>query len=395
MSSSPLRLAYFSPLPPARSGIADYSRDLLPELASRCALTVFTVDEAAIAPPGIDLRPAVEFARVRDQFDLALYHMGNSLYHDDIYRLLTRYPGVVVLHDVYLHHLMAERTAGRGNFPAYAREMGYARGLTGYRLARQIRDGHIPTPLYEEPLNRRLIATSLGFIVHSDFAAQAIRERRPDAHIGVVAQPIGDHPAVSRREQLGLPPDTVLFAVVGQVTAVKQLPATLRALSALRQNYPDVHLLIVGEVLPEVTLDAAIAELDLAEVVTQVGYAPTLQDFVDWTATADVVINLRQPTLGETSAAVLRALELGRPLVVTDHGWYAEIPDSVAMKVAPGDEAALLVALSDLARSPARRRQMGAAARAYVAETCRPDLVAGAYVAFLESVVDGVMERFR
>jgi glycosyltransferase involved in cell wall biosynthesis len=395
MPSSPLRLAYFSPLPPDRSGIADYSWELLPHLAERCALTVFAVNDATVAPAGFDLRPAAGYPAARLDFDLTLYHMGNSLYHDDIYRLLTRYPGVVVLHDFYLHQLMAERTTGRGDFPAYAREMGYARGVPGYRLARRIRDGRAPSPLYEEPLNARLIDSSLGLVVHSAFAANGVRRRRPDAPVAVVPQPIAGYPARSLRETLGLPASAVVFAVLGQVTAVKQVPVVLKALATLRESIPDIHLLVVGEVLPEVALDRAIADLGMEEAVTQAGYAPTLQAFADYIATADVVINLRLPTLGETSAAALRALDLGRPLVVYNHGWYAEIPDGAAIKVEPGDEAALLAALSDLARSPALRQQLGAAARAYVASTCRPAAVADAYIAFLGSLAASIRERYR
>lgn len=395
MPSPPLRLAYFSPLPPARSGIADYSWELLPHLAERCALTVFATNGATGAPAGFDLRPVAEYPAARLDYDLTLYHMGNSLYHDDIYRLLTRYPGVVVLHDFYLHHLMAERTAGRGDFPAYAREMGYARGVSGYRLARQVRDGCAPSPLYEEPLNARLIDSSLGLIVHSAFVANGVRRQRPDAPVAVVPQPIADYPARSLRETLSLPASAVIFAVLGQVTAVKQVPAVLRALATLRERIPDIHLLVVGEVLTEAALDKTIADLKMEEAVTQVGFAPTLQSFVDYIATADVVINLRQPTLGETSAAALRALDLGRPLVVYNHGWYAEIPDGAAMKVEPGDEAALLAALSGLARSPALRRQIGAAARAYVTSTCRPAAVADAYIAFLGSLAESIQERYR
>lgn len=389
---SPLRIAYFSPLPPARSGIADYSYELLPYLAGHCAVTVYAADAEARAPEELPVRPLDDYPAARWDHDLALYHMGNSLYHDVLYDMVLRYPGVVVLHDFFLHHLLAERTTGRGDFPAYARELHYAHGPAGIALARQIRDHRAPMPLFDEPLNARLVDTSLGLIVHSEYAAAPLRERAPGLPLAVVAQPMtllseSQVRARSRRYELGLADTAVVFAVVGQVTAAKQLPAVLKAVAALRASNPDVHLLIVGEILPEVDLDALIAEYALEPAVIRPGYAATLDEFVDWIATADAAINLRYPTLGETSAAALRALAAGRPLVVYDHGWYSEIPDGAAMKVPPLDDSALLAALSDLARSAAFRQQIGAAGARYVETACRPEAVAGAYATFLDSIV--------
>jgi glycosyltransferase involved in cell wall biosynthesis len=108
---------------------------------------------------------------------------------------------------------------------------------------------------------------------------------------------------------------------------------------------------------------------------------------VDWLHTADVVVNLRQPTVGETSAVALRAMAAGKPLIVFDHGWYSELPDGAAVKTPPGDETALLQAMMRLAGSAELRRDVGDAALAYVRDNCRPARVADAYIAFLNQLL--------
>ena len=81
-------------------------------------------------------------------------------------------------------------------------------------------------------------------------------------------------------------------------------------------------------------------------------------------AAADVHVNLRAPTMGETSGTAIRALCLGKPLVVSDLGWFAELPDEVALKVpVDGDEVeTLTAALELLTARPDVRAAMGAAA---------------------------------
>lgn len=379
-----LRLAYFSPLPPARSGIADYSAELLPYLAERADVTLFA--DGPAAGDGLPRRPLAAFPAERWAFDAPIYHMGNSTYHAGIYRMLLRHPGVTVLHDYTLHHLLAHMTIGAGSFAAYSREMTYALGSAAAPRLRSIRSGREPNPLTEVALSERLIDSSLALIVHSHTVAGWIAATRPLARVAVIPHLVVPRRGRSRRDQLKLPPEAVLIAVVGQVTSAKQLPLALRAFRRLLAFVPDARFLIVGEVLPEVDLDAALGEQGLAERVIRLDYVESFDAFNDWAATADIVLNLRYPTLGETSGAALRVMAAGRPLIVFDHGWYGEIPEGAAVRVPPLDEEALLAALLELARSPERREAMGATAARYVAQVCAPAAVADAYLEFIAAL---------
>ena len=381
-----LRIAYFSPLPPARSGISDYSHELLPYLAQHVDLTLFVDDPAQVAADlqvQFPVKPIAAYPAQRWQFDLPLYQMGNSMHHDTLYEMCLRFPGVVVLHDHVLHHFLAHRAGGG---PGYTRELGYAQGMAGVNLAWEIRGGKRPSPLFDLPLNDRLLDLSLGTIVHSAYVADRIRQQNPQRHVQVIPALIERHPGHSRRAELNWPDDAVIFASVGEVTRSKQVDFALRALQQVRQTVPQARYLIVGAPAPDIDLPALTAALGDAVHIT--GYVNSLAAFVDWIHTADVIVNLRHPTAGETSATALRALAAGKPVIAFNQGWYAELPDDASVKLPPLDEAALVRAMQTLAAAPAQRQAIGAAGVAYVEENCHPAQIAATYGRFLHHIIN-------
>ncbi|MFN2122818.1 MAG: glycosyltransferase family 4 protein [Candidatus Promineifilaceae bacterium] len=384
-----MRIAYFSPLPPQRSGIADYSGELIPHLSRLADLTLFTADPDAVdkaVAVQYDLRSHEQFGDLSDQFDLALYHIGNSEYHDDIARIAFDAPGVIVLHDHNLHHAVALRTIGKGDRFAYAREMGYERGADGVRRAMATRYG-IEPPLFENPLNGRLLDASLGVIVHSQYTARLVERQGYRGSLSIIPALIAPFSGRSRRRELNLPDDAVLFGSFGLISKEKQIIETLHALRRLRTEMPNAYYLLVGNVVAELPVEEAIQELGLHDAVFYAGYAAQLSDFVDWIHTADVVINLRSPTVGETSAAALRAMAAGKALIINDDGWYREIPSAAAAKIPPGDESALLDVMRSIGQSEAVRQAMGNAGRQYTRKVCSPGKIAEEYVRTLTRIM--------
>ncbi len=396
-NTATLRLAYFSPFPPARSGIADYSAELLPHLQQLAEVSLFAARPDEIEPAlahQFPVYPLADYAARRSQFDLALYQMGNSHHHAEMYPFLRRYPGIVVLHDYALHLFIADLTAGQGNYAAYGRELCYALGIAGSRLVWQNRLGWKTNSLVEQPLNNRVIDHSLGLIVHSQFVAQKIAASHPHKQVAVIPAPIETRNGRSRRNELGVDPNTVIFGSFGQVTPAKQIAQALRAFARLRQQQPNLLYLIVGEPEAQTELTALQQSLALAESVRLIGYAPTLDDFVDWLTTCDVVINLRHPTVGETSATALRAMAAAKPLIVSAQGWYQELPDAACCKVPPGDETSLLLAMRSLAASPESRQEMGLAGLTAVAQQHNPAQVAQQYIDFARQLIQRLAQKY-
>jgi glycosyltransferase involved in cell wall biosynthesis len=241
--------------------------------------------------------------------------------------------------------------------------------------------------VFEVPLCNRIIDRSLGLIVHSKTTAATIQTIRPDRPARVIPALIAPLEGNSLRKSLGYPEDTVIFASLGFVNVTKQIELALSTFARLRQAYPNIAYLIVGEIQGDIDLTRLVAELGLENCVKLTGYVQDLSSFLDWTATADVVINLRNPTLGETSAAALRAMAAGKPIIVFDHGWYGELSEEVCRKVPPMDSEALLAAMHDLARDSELRRRMGENAQLAVRQDHNPRKVAEAYIDFTKSVL--------
>jgi glycosyltransferase involved in cell wall biosynthesis len=385
-------LAYFSPLPPERSGIADYSEELLPYLAKLVQLTLFASNPAQVAGElrdAFEVRPIADYNQAHQQYDIALYHMGNSLLHDALYRILLRYPGVTVIHDLGLHDFTIARTIAQGDFVSYVRELGYALGPKGVESAYQIRRGQPEPPLLKAPLNERVLDRSLGVIVHSHYAERWIRDARPNLSIAMVPAPIRtDLGPLSSRRELGCPEDTLLFASAGQVFPHKQVTSALEAFARLRADFPQARYVVIGdEIEQNGNLQAWLQERNLEEAVIRTGHQTDIRNFVSWIAAADILINLRHPTVGETSATALRGLAAGRPVIVSDHGWYAELPDDVCVKVTPNDDEALYQAMRRLAGDPDLRRAIGQRAAAYAQREHSLVAAAQRYLDFIRETV--------
>jgi len=376
-------------LPPERSGIADYSAELLPYLAELAQVTLFATHPERVTDElraAFDVRPISNYRSEAWRYDVALYHMGNSTFHDALYRVLLRYPGITVIHDVGLHDFVAARTLSKDDFAGYARELGYALGPKGVELAYQIRQGRAEPPVLAAPLNERLLDHSLGVIVHSHHAERRIHDSRPDLPIAVIPAPIRtDLGPLRLRSELGCPEDALLFACAGRIFPHKQVASALEAFADLRVDFPQARFAVIGDDLTENTdLQMWLREHALEDAVLPTGYQAELRDYASWIAAADVLINLRYPTLGETSATVLRGLAAGRPVIVSDHGWYAELPDDVCVKVTPNDAEALSQAMRRLAGDSVVRDAIGQRAAAYAQREHSLAAAAQKYLDFIE-----------
>ena len=345
-----MRIAYFSPMPPESSGIADYSALLLPALRERVDVTV--VKRGAKRPPR--------------GTDLSVYHIGNNPdAHGWIFDALRRSPGLVVLHDFVLHHLVAGVTIGRRDGHGYLDAMERGHGVVGRLLAHGVLDKRLP-PLWEArpeefPLTGEVISFASGLVVHSRYVEQRARDAGFTGPIARVAHPAWPDPGVDPAAVAGRP----LIGAFGNVNQSKRVPQLLEAFARVRLDHPEARLLLVGATSPGFDLERRLQRLGLdSEGIVREGYVDERRLW-QLMAACDVHVNLRSPTMGETSGTAIRALTLGKPLVVSDVGWFAELPDGAALRVPIGDDevADLTAALRLLAERPDAREAMGAAAR--------------------------------
>jgi glycosyltransferase involved in cell wall biosynthesis len=373
-----LKVAYYSPLPPARSGVADYSAMLLPELQQRLDVEVVR-------------RTAGRWSRrSADRCDVALYHVGNDPeHHWWIVEALRRRAGVVVLHDFVLHHLIAGMTLGRRDEDGYLDAMQREAGAVGRMLAHGVIDGLLP-PVWEHrahefPLTGEVLSLATGVIVHSAYVERRVRDHGFAGPVWRI--PLAAWPVPTELPDAGLPAERLIVGSFGHFNPAKRLPQLLEAFALLRVRMPEALLLLVGSVAPGV-------QLELPEGAVHFDYVP--EDRL-WSllAAADICVSLRYPTMGETSGIAVRAMSVGRPQVVGDVGWFSELPDEVAFKLhVGGDEVEILAErLELLGRDPELRAAMGAAARAYAEKEHDLGRVADAYAVALEEAAGGEAVR--
>jgi len=218
-------LGFFSPLPPARTGVADYSASLLRALQALATIHVNT--------PG----------------DVNIYHAGNNCLHREIYREALARPGVVILHDAVLQHFLL----GSLSRDAYIAEFVFNYGEWHRELAEDLwwnrSRSAADSRYFQYPMLRRIAERSLAIIVHNPAAASMVRRHAPGAMVVEVPH-LFDPPALppvfeaaDLRERLGVPQTSFLFGVFGHLRESKRLASVFRAF----ERVPECHLLIAGQ----------------------------------------------------------------------------------------------------------------------------------------------------
>jgi glycosyltransferase involved in cell wall biosynthesis len=382
------KVAYLSPLPPCRSGIAAYSAELLPELSKFIDLDLY-VDNESFAfgvKHGFCVRPFQELADRAREYKSIIYQMGNSHFHAHMCGLLEQAPGIVVLHDFFLSGLMywicAQRGAPHEFFSEIAKSHGEAAGASG---------GDLRAKIMAWPCNRGVIENATGLILHSTGAAFLRQEFFPATlcprhviipHLRSLPE-AGETARAAARQPLALDRDDLVIATFGIIAEEKLTCEVVQAFEGIARTIPHAKLLIVGEVV-----DADYAPR-LAHVVDRsaardrirmTGYVAP-QQYRNYVQATDIAVQLRGATRGETSRALMDVLAAGVPAVVNESLTFSDYPADILVRVPDGRAIDLLQqAILKLCDSPNLRAEMGRKARLYVGEHHAPASVAERYV---------------
>ena len=367
-----MRVAYYSPFPPSHSGIADYSTLLLPALRER-------IEEVVVARPGKRLPRA----------DVDLYHVGNS--PDDhawIVDALRKRPGVVVLHELVLHHLIAGITLGRGDGRGYLDAMERDFGVVGRLIGLGVLDNLLPliweTQPERFPLTGTILDLATGLVVHSRYVEEGARRAGYAGPLWRIPHPVWPQRALEPERGFSGDP---LIGCFGHLNMNKRIPVLLEAFAVLRKRRPAARLLLVGSATERFDLDRRVQRLGLGEGLIH-EQRVSEERFERLMAACDVLVNLRSPTMGETSGAVIRGLALGKPMLVSDVGWFSELPDEAVLKI-PVDEYEVQTVAAALELAAAHADELGSAARAYVEAEHDLGRTADLYTAALEEAAGG------
>src|SRR5688500_14250929 len=284
-----MRLAWFSPLPPVRTGLSVHSRELLCRLGETDAIDVF-VDDPVLhdarrlsrLPQSVEIRPALDFvwSARRTPYDLTVYQVGNSAHHAYQWPYLFRYPGLLVLHDGHLHHSRAAALTRQRRHEDYRAEFAACQpdiSPDAAELAIAGFDSHL---YYYWPFTRLVVGASKITAVHTvalrdDLAAESPAARVEFVHLAH-GSPLSLAEAATRRAQvrdrLGIDAETVVFGCFGGLTPEKRVLQIVEVFAAIRHRLPPSFLLLGGEEPPHSDLRRELARHGLEGQTLVTGY---------------------------------------------------------------------------------------------------------------------------
>lgn len=345
-----MTVGWFSPMPPARTGVADYSAALFTELQKRTQIKI-----APIA------------------CDVPIYHVGNNQLHGQIYQRALLQPGVVVLHDAVLHHFYL----GSFRKNEYIQEFVFNYGEFARKEAESLwldRPLSAQDPRYfSRPMLRRVVSAASAVVVHNPAAAKAVREHAPLAsicEIGHFYEPGAVPSAVRRaafREQIGASQKNgFVFAIFGYLRESKRLITILKAFNRLHRLQPHTCLVVAGEFVSQ-DLERSSADLLKQPGICRLPHLSP-KDFELAASSVDCCLNLRYPTAGETSGIAIRLMGAGKPVIVTEGEEWDRFPAEALFRIPPGaaEPEALFQAMAALTLRPDLARYMGSLAANHI-----------------------------
>lgn len=375
-----MHLNWFSPLPPAKTGIADFVSGVVPVLSERARVILWTDQtkwdrsiekHAEVRTYRLEQMPWVELNRA----DLNLYNLGNNhLFHGSIWQVARRQPGAVILHDLRLHEFFDSLYREQWqDTEGYLAQMETHYGEEGRSAAAEsVKNGATGIHSLAEryPLTALALENSLGVLVHTREAYEELKQAKrwllayaPLPFSQKLQSPRAGERHRAKRAN-GQPYRLIVF---GFINRNRRLDVLLQALAQLPQKHKFV-LDIYGEIWDPGYIRKEIHSLGLGRQVSLRGFASE-SDLDVALASADLAVNLRYPTMGEASISQLRIWAHALPTLVTRIGWYGSLPDTVVAHVRPEHEAFdIQKHLNAFLAEPDRFARMGQQGRRLLAE---------------------------
>lgn len=328
------RLAYFSPLPPVKSGISGYSIELLPELSKFYDITLI-VNQVEIDISGlqdiVNVQTDQWFLQHANDFDRVMYQLGNSPYHSYMQPIFNKYPGIMVLHDFYMSGMLAYEELIENKKHVWKNALFNSHGYGA--IKDYYSDSEVAKITY--PCNLNFIANSLGVITHSAYSNNLIQSwygTRPNVVTEVIPllrKPKHAINKVDARKKLNIELNTFVVCSFGFIDATKLNDILLDAwLSSDLHHHVNCKLIFVGENHGAEfgkNLQNKINKYSKNSNIEITGWTDN-ETFKFYLEAADVGVQLRKHSRGETSAAALDCMNYENATIVNANGALANIP---------------------------------------------------------------------
>lgn len=344
------KIAFFTPLNPIKSGISDYSEELLVSLSSRYDIDIFIASDYSPDNTQIiesfRIFPYTLFESKKYQYDLCVYQVGNSKFHSFMFENLMKYPGIVILHDAILPYLIEsiciDKKRKTFNYLQYFEYVFNNHGYKKYIDSVNGHAQHIPIDHYDFSLHflKKIVDQNIRILVHNEFSKKFVENNISFSNVRRITMGVSspqhltiDKESVKKEFNLN---NLTIISAFGRITKTKRIDILLSSFSEIVRDHKinNVHLLLVGSVDPSLKteIENLISLKKIDKLITITGFIP-YDDLNKYYAMTDICVNLRYPTSGETSSTLVTALMHGLPVITSNIAQYQEYPDNCVWKV--------------------------------------------------------------
>ena len=399
-----MRIAWFTPFHRA-SAIGRFSRLVTTELAKSVDVDIWHPASADLHPTALRTIACPDHLSVGPEnlagYDLCVYNLGDQLdFHREIFLTSRRVPGLVVLHDFVMHHFFAAYYLDDlRDGEAYITAMGRWYGKGGKRAAEQAVRRIAPgvwesDRVAEFPLFEDAVRGACGVIVHSEFLREAVARvfEGPIRRLFLAYDRPQSALATKSKPDLQIPGDRLLVITVGHANPNKKIVETIEAIGGSERLARTVVYVVLGPCDGPYgdEIRRTIVHFGLDQTVRVLGRVSD-DVLASYLTHADVCVNLRCPAMEGASASAIEEMLYSKPVIVTDVGFYRELPSQAVIRIMPGNEVdGLTEALCRLATEPGLRKGMGKEARRFAAEHSAPDKYVAGLLEFVREVTDGI-----
>lgn len=388
-------IAIFTILPSEHSGIAIYSYSLVNELKKYYDIHIFTNKLSCECQDDVHSHFCFLTLSKKYHYDAIIYQVGNQESFAFLYPYLIYYPGIAVLHDIYLYQSRAKYLISKKRFKEYVDEMYYCHGYTGKKFAELSLKFPIPEIMgFAFAMNKLLIDCSLAVGVHTKFYQEYLSFHYPNKQIYYIPMSIGSIdseyltssvPKVFYQKD----DEQLLLGSAGYANMHKGLSNILKALVEVSKEF-NVKFIWIGEdkdKLIESILSKNFTQQERSILDNRILITGYLKDeeFITLLNKINIFLNLRYPTAGEFSGVLWLAMHLGKPIIMSDEPHLAEIPNEYVCKIKLDNEAySLAEKLFFLLRNPIKRQILGTLIKKYAEENYSIDKTINAYRLIIE-----------
>jgi len=389
------KIAYVTPLPPQKTGVAAYSAELLPDLSLQFEIDLYTESSLQVTDRYIrqhfNIRPWTELLNHRDEYETVVFQMGNSEFHRYMFQLLREIQGVVVLHDFFLSHLKNHYYAINTPQDSSKNFLSEAGAMHGISCMVDFIQHGFDSAIWDWPMNWDVLKNAQEIIVHSDYQNNLIKQYygkgwypRPTIvrQLHRPGQLVTSSIKKMMKEELQINPNAFVFCSFGFINATKHVQLIIQAFADFLSKVNNASLVFVGE------LDKGEFGLQIQSMVQEYGLEQYIRitGFIDnstyekYLNATDVAIQLRSNSRGETSRAVLDCMANGIPTIVNSHGSLNDFDSHEVIKISEFPSSTeLMEVMVHLRRNDDFRIQVGTTAQKSIKENYRPEIIANSY----------------